>query len=643
MKSIDLMCLLTLVLTAQLHAQSPVSTEPGPEDSTGTTRVNSAGISLNRNLNTFNWVGRTRIDTTMLGTKVTVNQQYSSNLILLDGTSSLRQLQSNQQNISLLLGRHLTRDLTSQLQWSSLVYSDNKSVGLGNAEFHSLLGGIEYVPLDILSLTPLVGYRWEDQVGIRDKGLSYTMAARTNNVDVDGYQITGAAQFHEDRLNPRVLQRHFARLGAQKLFSGNTRDSIEIGYSRNRREFYDATVGNIESRIEDVISFFNLLDYEFDSNFLGSIFVNVSSRSLDRDIRHFSVIPDPDTRFNTTIEEFRLETYVQAAYKSNDRGLMAMLRFGHSERNEEHSATSMPGSPPNEILLNQENDKEQRKNNLSSRTSFSGSLQIPLSFSDRLSFSGAASILRYDTPSIDNDDDRDEQLIVLSVATSHRISQYFGVGVSLDGTLSHTVYLFESRSSNNNYNRVLRLAPTTTYRPTKDIASTNTFEVLANYTVYDFEQQVSGVRSFSYRQFGWVDSSSVELTSRVGLDFFSYLKLYERGQLKWADFSERTENSFLDRTLASQLRFSPEEGILFAIGLRYFSQSRYTFASGVKTLDAYIRSVGPTCLILWDIGLYSRLTFKGWLERRTFTGNQTQAQGSSRSLPNLSMNIIINL
>jgi hypothetical protein len=175
------------------------------------------------------------------------------------------------------------------------------------------------------------------------------------------------------------------------------------------------------------------------------------------------------------------------------------------------------------------------------------------------------------------------------------------------------------------------------------VVSLNIFEVLANYTVYDFEQQGASIPSFSYRQFGWVDSSSVEFTRRIGLDFFSYLKLYERGQFRWSDFSERTENSFVDRTISSQLRFSPEEGILFAIGIKYFSQSRYIFVSGVKTPDSFIQSFGPTCFILWDIGTHSRLNFNGWYERRTFSGSQTQPGESSQALPNLSMNITINL
>jgi hypothetical protein len=643
-----------LVVTFALHV--PLATSgfaqeaPAVPEAAGATqqdsiRFNTVAIGLEQNLNTFNWIGRARIDTTAWGTIVQLTEQYLSNTILLDGGASRsRNLQSDQQNLSLLLGRSLTHNLTSEIQWKSLVYSDNKSVGLGQAMFHSVLGGMNYAPFDFLFLNPLIGYRWDNQAGVQDKGISYTMAVHSRDVDLDGYQLYGSGQFHEDRLDPRLLQRHFVRAGALKHFSSNTRDSLEVGYGRNRNEFYAIADSNIESRIENIFSFANLLDYEFDTHFLTTLFISMSNRSLDKDIRHIGATLDPTPPINTAIEESRLETFVQGTYRSLDGGIQLGVRLGHSERNEQHSAKPTPNAGAKEV---EDRDKEERsKDNFARRTSLTGMLRLPLSLSDTVFFSGATSILRYDTPDDLNPDirvDRDELLVALSLSTRHRLSQYLDIGVSLDGNLSHVVYLFSKWSGNNNYNRVLRLSPTTTYRPVREISTTNSFEVLANYTVYDYEQQVSGVRSFSYRQFGWVDSSIVEFSRRIGLDFFSYLKLYERGQLNWSDFSERTENSFVDKTISSQIRFSPQEGLLFAVGIRYFSQTRYSFTEGVKALDSFVRSIGPTCLVFWEASRFSSLMVRGWYEQRTFSGSQTQQAETTESFPNVSMNITINL
>jgi len=161
----------------------------------------------------------------------------------------------------------------------------------------------------------------------------------------------------------------------------------------------------------------------------------------------------------------------------------------------------------------------------------------------------------------------------------------------------------------------------------------NTFEVLANYTVYDFEAQATQARSFSYRQFGWIDSTALEINNRVGLDFFVYLKLYERGQLNWSEFSERRENSFVDKTYAVQVRCMPDEALVFAVGVRYFSQTRYSYTGETRKLDSFLRSVGPTCLIQWRPNPTSEVGMKGWYEQRRLEG------GGSRSLANMTLTV----
>ena len=159
--------------------------------------------------------------------------------------------------------------------------------------------------------------------------------------------------------------------------------------------------------------------------------------------------------------------------------------------------------------------------------------------------------------------------------------------------------------------------------------------MLANYTVYDYEGQVALAKSFSYRQFSWIDSTRLDLTHSVGLDFYAYLKLYERGMLKWDEFVERTENSMTDRTFVGQVRFSPHIATVFAVGIRYFSQSRYLFENTVKKLDTFFSSVGPTCSIQWDVGPHSRLAFQGWYERRK------HSDGTIRSLASMTMNVFL--
>ncbi len=603
-------------------------------------RPNTGSILFDRNLNTYNWVNRAVVDTTAGAIRIRFLQQYAANIIRLDGIppGGRDRLHSTQQTVSLAVQAPVSDVLSPLVQWNSFTYTDEKGTGLNNASTYAVLGGAEYTLTPSFFLTPLAGYRWDTQAGIGDRGLAYALGARLPTTDIDGYLISGGGQFREDLLTPRRLEDHVARIGIQKAFSRFTRDSLEAGFNKTRREFYAVADSNIESRSEEVFSFANKLDYDFDPSLSTSLFVAINGRGLQKDLRNWNAIGPRDVQFDTKIDEFRLDTYAQAAYRSADGRAGGWIRLFYSERTEAHAAQRPADSSPAVALRYAErNRQEQLKDNTSRRTVLSGSVEVPVTMSDRISLSGSAGILRYDTPSDLNVEDRDELLVALSLVTSHRVSRALTLDVVLDGTQSHTVYLLKERSANNSINRVLRLSPRTTFRPVSWITSMNAFEVLANYTVYDFEQQLASVKSFSYRQFGCIDSTSIDLTHRLGIDFFAYWKVYERGQLKWSEFRERTENSAIEETYALQLRFTPWGRTFFAVGARYFAQSRYAYVAGTKALDTFLSSVGPTCTILWEPGPHSRIGFQGWYERRR------QPDGSVRPLSNMTMSVTLTL
>ncbi len=609
-----------------------------PSDSTQ--RVNTASVLFDRNLNTYNWIGRAAIDTVSDGVHIGILQQFAANVIEFQGGAGPAppKLQSSQENLSLLVRGPASSGFSPQVQWSSFVYSDNKGTGLNSASSESLLGGAQVVPFSWMSLTPMAGYRWDTQAGIRDRGMTYLLGARMPSIESDGYRLTGNAQFREDLLSPRTLEGDFARFSVEKVFSDYARDSMDVGVNRNRHEFYAPADSTIESRTEQIFAFADKLEYEIDPALVSTFFVSINGRGLDKEIRNWDAFAPQNPQFNTHINEFRFDTYVQSVYRTPEGRNAAWLRLSYSERSETHSA-QLPGttSPSIDSLFSQSNAQEHINDNTSRRTQLAGEISLPVSGSDRVDLTGSIGILRYDTPSDQNLEDRDELLVAVTLSTWHRVTRSLDLGIVLDGTVDHLVYLLKERSANNNYNRVLRLSPRTLYRPAAWLSSLNAFEVLANYTVYDFEQELPSVKSFSYRQLGWLDSTSVDLTQRIGFDFFAYWKVYERGQLEWSQFRERLESAATELTYALQCRVRPAENALFAVGIRYFGQTRYTYNGGVRQVDTFLNSVGPTCTISWDPGAHSRIQFEGWYER------QRQTDGSSRSLASMTMNIYVNL
>jgi hypothetical protein len=634
-----------IVLTCLLAAAGAAQETVRPGDPAGQPpemlpRHNTAGILFDRNLNTLNWIARSAIDTSVAGCGFSFRGLYGSNTIILDPTGSTprRTLQSTQHNLALLTSVPIVPLIHAQTQWTSLQFSDTKDVGLSNVSSRSALAGIEYTPFPFLSITPMAGYRWDNQANVVDRGPSYTAAAAAHDLDIDGYRMSAATQYHQDVLDPRLLASHVTRAGVQKSFSPVTRDSLDVGVYQTRREFYALADSSIESRIENVFSFTNLLDYEVASTVLTSFSVTVSSRGLDKNLRWRGAAPVVTSRFDTRIDEFRLDTYIQALYRSDDGASLASLRFAHSERDETHAAKPVADAPANvAVLFADQNRQEHMKDNTTRRSTLSGSLAFPVSTSDRFAVATAASILRYDTPSMLNVEDRDELLVTLAVGSTHRLSPVLDLAVALDASLKHLVYLLRERSANNTINRVLRLAPRVTYRPTGNVTSINAFEVLANYTVYDFENELAQVKSFSYRQFGWMDSTSVALTRRLGVDGYVYVKLYERGQLSWNAFTERTQNSFIDQTLALQVWCMPMRGLFCAAGIRSFSQRRYVHGVKGRTLESHLLSVGPTCTIRWEAGPHSSIGLQGWYERRSQTDAATKGRAT------MTMDILLTL
>ena len=264
---------------------------------------------------------------------------------------------------------------------------------------------------------------------------------------------------------------------------------------------------------------------------------------------------------------------------------------------------------------------EGSKDNISNTTFLSLNSFCQFSTKDLLQFSGMIRILRYDTPSESNFDDRDELLMLAGLSENHVFSPYFNLRNTLDLSSFHTVFLYGEQSANNLTNKIIRLQSQTNYTPSENFRTMNSFEVLANYSVYDFEDKVPSYKSLVFRQFSWIDSTSLEITKNIGLDFFSYLKYYERGELNWKDFKESPVDFLSDNTLSVLFRYNLKQDILIACGYKMFLHYRYRYNKSQKELILSHKSLGPTCKIIVRFNNYFSLYVDGWYENRWIEEN----------------------
>lgn len=599
---------------------------------------NQSVLGFERNLNTYFWRGMVNYQGLLGDWDIRLGELFLSTLIQTD-----QKFIKDEQSFGSLFTHKLTKEIASQLEVSSLFLSDNRSIEINRASIHSMLAGLRFQPRESDTITSSIGIKSDNQTGQRDNGLSYRITSQIGELDLSGYKTTFYGRFSEDRITPRKGESHAAILSIEKDFLGQTRDSIGAQFLRNRRDFYfsaDSLVklafgvtNNIEQRIEEIIDVTNQLRYGVGNDLLFTFNASLYRRGISKDIRYKAMNTPLGTLFDTDISELKLDGFVQGQYRTER--IDAVVRLSYGERDEDHQAKSFAGADRNRFDLQQVS--EQQKNNSTRRTTISGNAQVATVAGNLLTLSGFGSLLRYDTPSPENTDDRDELLMIFGFSDRQKLGNNITFSLSADAVLNHIVYLFADRSANNNWNRVLRLSPRIEYQPSAQLKTTNAFEVLANYTVYDFEDQVYSVKSFSFRQFSLVDSTTYQLSRRVALDFSLRVKLYERGQLSWREFRERPVNYFDDRTYGGQFRCDLQANLTLAVGFRYFSLTRFRYDLSERVFDNRLVNYGPTCLIAWAASRNTRLLINGWYEVQTQTGGPTE------SVSNLAMSIILGL
>ncbi len=590
---------------------------------TSTSTNNNLSMGYDKNINTHRWDANIFYKSSFAGFDFQFSERFKSSLI-----KSHKNIIRDEQAVDFSTKFKLFSPLKTSLKISSLVISDNQGIGISSIASHLVHGGFEYAPFPKFLLEPMVGFRIDRQITEQDAGVSYLLSAKTVDLQLGGFNTYLNGVYQVDRLDPRYLETQNMMLRLDKIFFEKTRNVLNITYKNYQRDFYFAadtavqlkfnTTSNIEKRTENFYLVQDTIDYNISSRFLFSANGLLLVRKIQKSIKYK---PIAGRYFDNTIDDFRIEGAAQLAFQPTN-SLNGLVQIFYGERDVTH-AIKMDNQISQSAFDLRKRD-EDKKNNYSRRSTLTANVGINLTNSDRVSITGSSSILRYDTPSKLNDDDRDELWMAYNITTYHNINRYLFAQIAVDANLSHIVYLLGSRSANNNWNRILRLSPRIQYIPSKIFSTTNTFEVLANYTVYDFEDLQVPVKSFSFRQFSFIDSTRISITPRVGFDWFSYISLYERGVLNWKAFKGRPINYFEDQTYVLQTFYQATTDLLFSSGIRYFSQKRFGYLDKTRQIETRLQSIGPVALITFFFRPKIEFIVKGWHERIEYTNTQTR-------------------
>ncbi|MDT3697177.1 MAG: hypothetical protein ROY99_12400 [Ignavibacterium sp.] len=583
---------------------------------------------FDKQLNTFHLVNQLQLVKDYNDLIIRLNENFNSTFIRSDSKNT-----RDEQTFNLTAKYKINKNIFLGINANSSLLSDNRSLGINESAVNSASFFSDWEVMPYLRLNPFGGYSSNRQIGITDNGFLYGLEGLLNNLSFSDLLINSYFRYkNEDVLPRRNLIRYFA-LSVNNSFEKGIANNIRTYYSQTRKDFYfnaDPITSsefniskNIQSRTETSYQLFDRLSYdEFLDLFSLDLVGGINWRSIDRDIKYKTAELQTNSLYDTKIDEIKLEFAAIARY--NSRIFNGSIRLNIDERDEKHSVKRFESI--SEQLFEQKTELEEQKNNNSNRVTIALNGDLKISQEDFLTFSLYQSKLVYDTKSILNDDDRDELLSIIRLRYLRNLNSYFSVFINTEYTSSHTVYIFASRSSNNKKNRILRLRTGGDYIG-KNFSSFNSFEVSANYTVYDFEDITSNYQSYSFRQFTAIDSTTIDLTEKLKLFTFAYLKLSEVGDFSWNSFSTKPtrilkEIYFEPRFILNYLRSN------FSIGLRLFILDTYSYKIAEKQLESEYLSIGPIAAI--DIYVWNRinLIIKGYYEFITNTNVPDKEQAS---------------
>lgn len=611
MKRFYLLILFSFLLNSYLHGQSDLDSlqyilVPNP--------LNVLSTKLDKQLNTYYLTSKLFYNQTFNKFSFDVKENYNSTF-----TKSSDKSIRDEQFFSTSESYQVTPFMKIGLMGNNTILSDNRKIEINQASVSNALFYSDFSPQTKIHITPFFGYSDNRQIGETDNGYIYGGEGMLDNYNISNFDLSSRFRFRNEDISPRKNIDRYFNLLANSKFNEDVNNYITTGFSQSRKDFYysaDSLISgefditnNIQSRTETAYLLQDGLIYNnFLKNFGLNLIGDLDWRNIDRDTRYHPLVVLSNSVFDTRIEELKFEMESNINYTSSS--FSGKLSMNYSERDEKHIAKNFLNT--SSLFFDERQDIENQKNNNSERAVVSLLGSWTISENNNFSFSIYQNKLSYDTPSLENFDDRDELLSIIRLRYVHILTPFFNAFLNAEGTQSRVVYIFSEKSSNNNINRILKFSAGGDYHG-KNVTSINGFEVSANYTVYDFRDLVPNLRSFSFRQFTATDSSTVKLDKKFSFKNYGYVKLSQEGELDWSAFSEKPTR-YLQEIYAEPKIILTYDYINFGLGSRIFSLTTFNYQGKNRIKDSDYLSVGPLTEILWFVENSIYLRIYGWYE-----------------------------
>ena len=465
---------------------------------------------------------------------------------------------------------------------------------------------------DKLFIKAISGIQYNKQVDLKTIGSLTNTSLLLNNISFDEWNVAGEMNTEHLLLNDyRSAIDINANGKLWKQFAANEFLNLELRYKKRYRDFIQqisntkdyATESNNENRIEgNVITKFELFT---------DLFVNVegSIGIVDVERKYKEQIPTiSNSKIGKNYNEWLGNIDISIDYKHNVFLHNAGIKLDN--RNERYYLQNIHNLPFEDFNRDQLVEKQKDNNTFNIKVFYKPIVIITKR--DSLLANIILTKIEYNTPSPVNKDERDVLNHIFSLEYRRQSSKILTTTSKINYSQNHTVFIHQERSSQNNWNRIISYqngviinTPNFFYSPQ--------FEVLANYTIYDYETFSQSIRSYSIRQISYKDSLSIMFFNNLFLTNKIYFRYYEQAKLFWNSFSELPQRQTADITSLLMCSYDLDSNKRIGAGMRL-----YYLNVEMLNIDAnknIIYSYSPEALFNFKIGKWEFIC-NAWCEFR---------------------------
>lgn len=570
-----------------------------------------------------------------------VNSDYGNIILFQDYSGQGNEISSG---VSYLENNNLQFQYSKQFidkisfinRYNWFINSNTINFGMNKLERANINLGLRYNYDSSSYIESTYGFERNTSIGVEEFGNLFKFNIIQDRYKLDDTDIYGDFFFenlklYDDRQNRDIILNlntissidQFNKFEFGINFKNQARDNLEINPS--------IEMIPVRSRNQNELSFFSNIYYNPFDFLTLTTYINYANRAIQNSYNnYFSQVQFSGILRN--IKGYDLNINNSFIFDFRNHNINFMVNY--IRREEDFSIQNRFNIPDAEFTSLR---IDQNKQDLSSSyLELNLKTNFKLSSRDTLNFNTFISIFRYDTPSNQNNDDRDELSYFGRIEYLKRMSNIFRIGIFTEFRNLHLVYLRSDRSALNNWNRILKLGISSEviskilfYRPSLSIN--------ANYTIYDFQESVSGINSFSFREINYIDSLKININNNFKIGIKNSIRYNERGILFWDKFAERPERANLE-LYSNVLLIREFDNNFFAAGIRYFKRSdkRLDLLPNMNNIINSFESIAPEIKFHYTFSSGNSLEMDFWYEFQT-TNNL------KREIPNfyLIANIVI--